>query len=115
MYDFVVLPSFGVRLRAESAAGPYERYVNKMAEYFLSIEKQVKMGARNIYPKIDEYVLLRRETTRARVYCVFTMIPPIRRFCPLIPNKALPYHNRNHKSHRCSRLCNSASDHSNSS
>lgn len=76
MQDFVVLPSFGVRLRAESAAGPYTRYVNEMVEYFLSIGKQIKIGARNIYPKIEEYNLLRRETIGARVCCVFTMIPP---------------------------------------
>ncbi|MCJ1345756.1 hypothetical protein MMC31_003965 [Peltigera leucophlebia] len=53
---------FVVRLRAESTACAYKRFVDAMVEWILFIQKQIEMRVHNKYPAIEEYVLFRRVT-----------------------------------------------------
>lgn len=85
-----------------------------MVEYILSVNKQVEMRARDQYPNIKEYVLLRRVTVGMKVFCFF--LPAILWHKVLNANskQALPYHDWNLTPHWCSRQSDTASDHSSS-
>ena len=64
--------SFFVRLRAESTASAYKRFVDETVESILSVNSQVEMRARGKHPNIKEYLLLRRSTTGMKVACFFS-------------------------------------------
>lgn len=69
------MPSFVVRLRAETTACAYKRFVDGLVEWMLFVKKQIDMRVHNKYPTIDEYVLFRRVSVGMKVFYDLTMIP----------------------------------------
>lgn len=95
--------SFFVRLRTESTASGYKRYLDDTVEWILSVKSQVGMRATEKFPSIKEYVLFRRVTVAMKVSRVFFIFYFFILVIPLvqgsnaksqkfkIKNKAQPY------------------------